>query len=65
LIAARSAAESQRSGGAERKGVLGEGNSRPALASAAAIFSASFAGASPFVFNLSDNDKKLKTDFFF
>jgi len=38
LIAARSAAGNRRSGGAGRKGVLGEGNSRPALAFAAAIF---------------------------
>jgi len=47
MIAALRAAETktERSGGAGRKGVLGERNSRPALAFATAEFRASEAGA--------------------
>jgi len=47
MIAALRAAETERSGGAGRKGGVGEMNSRPALAFAAAEFRASKTGAPP------------------
>jgi hypothetical protein len=59
------AAGNRHSGGAGRKKFLGKGNFHFTLAFAAAIFRTSEAGTSLFVLNLSDNDKKLKSDFLF
>ena len=56
MIAALRAAETktERSGGAGRKGGVGEMNSRPALAFAAAEFRASETGAPPILYLRND-----------